>query len=360
MQNNFHKHVRAIRATDDDLSTIHSKLTMLQAKTSQLPMSLRGSYNETKIKEIIDYFKKKWPSLSDTIDQLTQQGSKLDYPLVCLFVEKLVMEILIEQIFNTPIHIGLSINQHFKVLSELMNEQKYHEWSTKLRQQLCKLTLKSKDLQNEASIARTDIVQRIKTEISPIYTIDDAKILPKLDKIVSMAAETSLAMHGQDEPVIFGTDLIEGKSMFDPKLMTLQYGSTMNIPQQPSSLSKLDSNNNSNNNSNTELNQQKDNTKDNNEQSQDKDKGKILTDEDKNNNNNDNSSSSNNNNNNGKEIDDDSDDDDDDDDYNSVQDLASPIPTPSLVLRIIISPVVYGDDGNGNLTSLLPARVICT
>ncbi|CAO3653831.1 unnamed protein product [Cunninghamella echinulata] len=345
MQNNFHKHVRAIRATDDDLSTIHSKLTMLQAKTGQLPMSLRGCYNETKLDTILDYFKKKWPSLSLTLDTLTHQGQKMDYPLVCLLVEKLVMEILIDDVFNAPIHIGLTLNNHYKHLSDLMKEQRHHDWSTKLRQQLCKLTLQSNELQQEANLAKQQIVQRLKTEIQPIYTIEDAKIIPKLEKIVNMAAETSLAMHGQEEPVIFGQDLIEGKTMFDPQCMTLQYGSTIATPP---------NNNNNNgddmdidskeleqkeNNSSKSNDNDKESKKKKNEGNQENEKGDDYEDGE----------------------DDDDDDDDDDDNYNNgTQHTTSSIPTPSLLLRVIISPVVYGGDGNGNLTPLLSARVICT
>ncbi|KAI9302020.1 hypothetical protein BJ944DRAFT_242753 [Cunninghamella echinulata] len=338
MQNNFHKHVRAIRATDDDLSTIHSKLTMLQAKTGQLPMSLRGSYNETKLDSILDYFKKKWPSLSQTLDTLTHQGQKMDYPLVCLLVEKLVMEILIDDIFNAPIHIGLTLNNHYKHLSDLMKEQRYHDWSTKLRQQLCKLTLQSKELQQEANLAKQQIVQRLKTEIQPIYTIEDAKIIPKLEKIVNMAAETSLAMHGQEEPVIFGQDLIEGKTMFDPQYMTLQYGSTIATPSNNDDdmdidnkeLEQKESNNSKSNDSDKESKKKRNEGNQENKKDDDYEDGED-------------------------------DDDDDDDNYNDgTQHATSSIPTPSLLLRVIISPVVYGGDGNGNLTPLLCARVICT
>jgi hypothetical protein len=59
--------------------------------------------------------------------------------------------------------------------------------------------------------------------------------------------------------------------------------------------------------------------------------------------------------------DDDEDDDDDDEDgsHAFIEASTSPLPTPSLILRVVVSPVVYAGDENGISTPLLPARVIC-
>lgn len=354
MQNNFHKHVRSIRATDDDLSTIHAKLTMLQAKASQLPMALRSSYQEGQWTEVLAYFGNRWPALKGTLDRLVQHDAKtgilvtttttnpseapttyerkLDYPLVCLLVEKMVMEILVAHVFDSPVHLGLSVNHHYQALSTFMEHHQANDWSNKLRQQLCKLAVHAnQEHQVGIAEAKSQVVHSLKAELDRIYQIAPEKLLPKITKLVDLAAETSLAMHGQDNSVLFGTDLVEGQTMYNPRLMNLQFGSTLASPAGKCGGNTIK----------TTTPENSSRLHDDEEQQQTDTKDQDGDDDDE------------------DEDDEDDRDEDEDGDHAFIEAPTSPLPIPSLILRVVVSPVVYAGDENGISTPLLPARVIC-
>ncbi|KAI9493172.1 hypothetical protein BDB00DRAFT_824677 [Zychaea mexicana] len=227
---NFHKHVMTIRATDDDFSTIRVKLTMLQSKISALPLSLKKYAADRTV--ITRYFTQCWPALMPTIDQLSKKNGALDYNIICLFVEKLVTEELIASVYSSPIMIGLPTNDAFMQIKEYM-EPHDRDWALRLRQQMCKLAVKSLNT-NEAAAkpiasAKNDVVERLTKKLSHIYSSSEGHqaLVAKIAKFVDLACELSAAMHSQENPVD-PIQLVEGEDKLNDELVVPQNGSADN------------------------------------------------------------------------------------------------------------------------------------
>ncbi|KAI8139684.1 hypothetical protein BJV82DRAFT_716323 [Fennellomyces sp. T-0311] len=227
---NFHKHVMMIRATDDDFSTIKNKLAMLQTKIATVPHTLKKSALDRSA--ITQYFIQSWPTLKPAIDHLTQnKKGVLDYNIICLFVEKMISEELVASVYNAPVMIGLPVNDAFTQIAKYM-EPHDKEWALRLRQQMCKLAVKSVNGNDDAAkpiaSAKNELVKRLVTRLSHVYGPDGHQILEsKIAKVVESASDLSAAMHGHEVPVDPLT-LIEGKEKINTELATPVNGSTDN------------------------------------------------------------------------------------------------------------------------------------
>ncbi|KAI9277276.1 hypothetical protein BDA99DRAFT_495344 [Phascolomyces articulosus] len=227
---NFHNHVKTIRATDDDFSTIQVKLTTLQSKITALPLTLKKYAVDKAV--MTRYFIQCWPDLTAAIEQLAKKKGALDYNVICLFVEKLVTEELVANIYRTPIMIGLPTNEAYMQISEYMATHD-KDWALRLRQQMCKLAVKSLTSNNDPSAkpiatAKKQVVDRIVAKLANIYTTESHEaIISKVGKFVDLACELSVAMHSQDIPVD-AAELVEGKDIFKDELVMPQNGSVDN------------------------------------------------------------------------------------------------------------------------------------
>ncbi|KAI7853704.1 hypothetical protein BDC45DRAFT_569686 [Circinella umbellata] len=226
---NFHKHIKTIRATDDDFSTIRVNLTMLQSKIATLPLSLKKYADDRAL--MTQYFASYWPELKPTIEKLCKKKGALDYNIICLFVEKLVTEELVSSIYHTPIIVGLPTNEAYLQISEYMATHD-KDWALRLRQQMCKLAVKSIATNDAAAkpitAAKKEVVNRIISKLGKIYSAEGHEVLnSKITKFVDTACELSAAMHSQDVSVD-PAKLVEGKDTVQDDLVTIQNGSLDN------------------------------------------------------------------------------------------------------------------------------------
>ncbi|ORY95706.1 hypothetical protein BCR43DRAFT_493461 [Syncephalastrum racemosum] len=195
---NFHQLVKTIRATDDDFSTIRVKLAMLQSKTAALPLSLK-KYDASTSRDV---FSKRWPALKADMTRLYDQRGA---GATCILVEKLLFEVFIDRIFNMPVYIGLPTNAAYETIRQYMDPHDT-DWSLRLRQQLCKLAAKSMQTNDQANqaimAAKEALVKDLESLLGDIYTNECKDVLAgKVQKLVDIAADVSLAMHSQDTSV---------------------------------------------------------------------------------------------------------------------------------------------------------------
>lgn len=212
MEANYYSYLRQIRATDDDLSTIQVEISQLLSQISNMCMSLRSKLNR---KAGTEFVLQRWPDKADAIrkellkiedekeEQESETSPELETGYLGLFVEKFIVETIIQRILLEPVHPGLSVNEAFNQLQGWMGKRN-PEWSARLRQQMSALVVKQLD--DEADSVKNAIDQIIQDLVEQItqlcgQTQKDAGVEKKIQNVISRAAKLNLAIKGQELPV---------------------------------------------------------------------------------------------------------------------------------------------------------------
>lgn len=216
--------LHSIRPTDDDLSTIQYEITHLTSQLNNFCMGLKSKMDRSGGTAFV---LKRWHHREQDIRQcfLSQDDNdnddRLDAGVLTLFTEKFVMEILRSELFDQPIHAGVSINDTFKTLSDWIEERNSH-WANRLRQQVSALVVRQPgdDEKSNMEKALATIVDTILDQLSEMYPRikDGDNQRKKIDSIVSRAAKLNLAMKGQ-EIKVFCPNIEEGVARFDETMM---------------------------------------------------------------------------------------------------------------------------------------------
>ncbi|ORZ13060.1 hypothetical protein BCR42DRAFT_419097 [Absidia repens] len=246
MEAKFYAHVKSIKATDDDLSTIQHEISHLSSQLNNLCMVLKAKmdvqagstfllnkYSDMgKLLKI--HFDKNNSNGSDNGDDDGDTGSGhddtsflLETRHITMFTEKMIMEMLVEHIFDQPLHIGVSINQAYNHVDTWM--RRYNgDWARRFRQQMNALLANQaqhhderKDIE-QASEALVDgilhqlghIYPELQNESS--YTNNQRK---KISNIVTRTARLHLAMKGQDIEIRHQSIQEGGLAAFDSTIM---------------------------------------------------------------------------------------------------------------------------------------------
>ncbi|KAI9497444.1 hypothetical protein BDB00DRAFT_734364, partial [Zychaea mexicana] len=219
METNYYSHVRQIRATDDDLSTVQSEISHLFSQIGNLCMSLRSKVDR---EAGTAFALERWPDKEEVIKgQLLKEGEEtLDTGYIGLLIEKYLIEVLLELLLRQPLHPGVSINDAYQQV-EAWFAQRNPEWATRLRQQASALVAKQPD-DEESMIeeAKQQIVQSILEMLGRVCpkVKDDANQEKKVANIINRAAKLNLAIKGQELPVDV-LPIEEGVASFDSDCM---------------------------------------------------------------------------------------------------------------------------------------------
>ncbi|CAO3667414.1 hypothetical protein G6F70_006814 [Rhizopus microsporus] len=206
VQGKLYQSTKSIKVTDDDYSTIQAKLAKLSGKLSNLPLQLKSFL---KIDEgpmfIYRYFLQRWPNENESLNELFKlSGDKIDSVLVALLVEKLLMEFIVYRIYFTKIHLNHEINEAFSSIEQVLLRAHHAEWIADLRLKCSKATQdiiqtkKSNFLSKEISQVKTALVEDLVKELLNIYK-ESKEMKERVEKIVDMAIELNLPMHGQED-----------------------------------------------------------------------------------------------------------------------------------------------------------------
>ncbi|KAI9475709.1 MAG: hypothetical protein EXX96DRAFT_574342 [Benjaminiella poitrasii] len=231
IEHSFFEHTRAIRATDDDLSTIRDSFKLLKYSIARLIMTLNKKADKAKAAE---KFCQTWPDLP-IVDPTTHE---LEPSLVNLLSEKLVHEHLVKNVFNAPIYPGLKVNDAYFALYNWLHQHN-SQFLVRLRQQMAAVVAKSKadsEIQLAAQKEKQLIAKRIYDDLADIYhpflrendaVVDEEKrYYTKICEIVDKALKLSIAIRGQ-EVEITTVPIEEGsKQSFEEETMTEVKGRT--------------------------------------------------------------------------------------------------------------------------------------
>ncbi|GAB5592483.1 hypothetical protein Unana1_07383 [Umbelopsis nana] len=198
LQANFISHMRAIRATDDDLSTIRTKLANLHGSVSQFAMGLKKHIGDrTKAAKAFARF---YPHLESW---LTTKGQELEAPIIMQLTEKLVNDALIRVYVAPGLYPGIRINPAFKELSNWMLERGGDDAALRLKQQLCYFIArdKSPETRSDIAAAHKSISDQLFSSLLEVYPSMESIMKSKIDKFIEKAFDLSLAIRGQEVEV---------------------------------------------------------------------------------------------------------------------------------------------------------------
>ncbi|KAI9027242.1 hypothetical protein CLU79DRAFT_31232 [Phycomyces nitens] len=232
VEHSFFAHTRAIRATDDDLSTIRDSFKLLKYSITRVIMTLNKKADRAIATECLVAA---WPNLN-VLDP-NSPTKELESAHINLLAEKKVHEHLVQSVFRCPIYPGLSVNESFAALNEwlISHDSKFN---VRLRQQLASIVAKnSKEgvIYQAGHAEKKRIADMIYNDIADIYAPfvrendaaveEDKRYSTKITDIVDKAMRLVVAIRGQDVD-ISTLDIEEGKQAFDEETMIDVKGKT--------------------------------------------------------------------------------------------------------------------------------------
>ncbi|KAG0346053.1 hypothetical protein BG004_002566 [Podila humilis] len=196
--------VRQIRATDDDHSTIEQRVRVLQAAILQLTKSSSGDRAvNLNIEEAQQLVKKKY-----------KFGNSQPY-ILNMFLEKYIMDSLIEEIFHKPFYVGFSLASEFSSIHQWMNDNNFSDQAMRFRQQLCFMSAKSPVSQAFAAEEAQRIAKMFETRLERLYNSWTGQ--QKVLDLVTKAIDLSLTMRSQNAEIV--AQVIPSETEFDPEKM---------------------------------------------------------------------------------------------------------------------------------------------
>lgn len=230
IEHNFFEHTRAIRATDDDLSTIRDSFKLLKYSIARLIMTLNKKADKAKAAQ---KFVATWPNLT-IVDPAT---GEMEPSFVNLLSEKLVHEHLVKHVFSAPIYPGLKVNDAYYALNKWLQAHS-SQFSIRLRQQMAAVVAKSgkdSEIHQVAQQEKQKIATKIYDDLAEIYhpflrendavVDEDKRYYSKICDIVDKSLKLTIAIRGQ-EVEIKTVGIEEGKQEFEEETMTEVKGRT--------------------------------------------------------------------------------------------------------------------------------------
>ncbi|KAG9061672.1 hypothetical protein KI688_007253 [Linnemannia hyalina] len=194
MSKNYLEHVRLIRATDDDHSTIIDRLTQLKTFIEQMVRKAQGSrscnLNRT---AAIDYLKS-----YGLLETFPIAEKNLEPFHINLFMESVVMNVLVSRFFDQPLCCVFEYNKGFAQIYDWMNSRN-HSQAVRWRQQLCLMLTQDPEIKSrqEKEVAMT--ADALTELITKVYNGSSEGL--KIRDICNRAFDLSVAMTGIDSVI---------------------------------------------------------------------------------------------------------------------------------------------------------------
>lgn len=205
MESRFHSHVKSIRTSTDQVS-IKQLLKDLMQKVSDLCLPL----SDTATASTLDYFFGYWPDMMHHFFE----NEELDTAAISLLTEKLLMDTIMQDILQTSIHPGVSLNHAFGKIHHWV-EKRNTSWATRMKQQISSFVVKQSNEEAGAiEVATNRIIELSSQQLCQIYNIVDVKqeaeIRMKWSHIVHDAINLDTMMKCQEHPTIEILQIEEG------------------------------------------------------------------------------------------------------------------------------------------------------
>ncbi|KAG0358973.1 hypothetical protein BC939DRAFT_532351 [Gamsiella multidivaricata] len=194
MSKNYLDHVRLIRATDDDHSTIIDRLTQLKASIEHLVRKAQGgrSVNLNRV-AAIDHFKSTGLLADFPIDE-----DKLEPFHLNLFMESVIMSTLVSNFFGKPLCCIFDYNKGFQEIYDWMHKRN-DKLAIRWRQQLCVMLTQDPETKIRQEAAVTATASSLTDLISRVYTGSNEGT--KIKEMCSKSFDLAVAMTGLESVI---------------------------------------------------------------------------------------------------------------------------------------------------------------
>lgn len=226
LQKNYNEHLRSLRATDDDLTSIGKKLKWLKQLISELADDLLDNVDPVRATLALRGF---WLNLGQSIERM---GSPLPLNRIRMLTEKYMMDFLMQNM--TPnVFPGLSVHKEYTQLELWLRSHDRH-MATRLRQEMALVILSDKDdirksLQKAAQTHAHTLYNNLKNAYPYMHQYDKSETDPskryetKVRQLVDHSVELGFAMKGQEVDIV-ATVVEEGSQPYNPALMVEEDG----------------------------------------------------------------------------------------------------------------------------------------
>ncbi|KAF9423618.1 hypothetical protein BGZ94_008235 [Podila epigama] len=194
MSKNYLEHVRMIRATDDDHSTIMDRLNQLKANIEHLVRKAQGSRSVNLNKApVVEHFK-----ASGLLEAFPVPEDKLEPYQLNLYMESVIMSTLVSHFFDKPLSCVFEYNKGFKEIYDWMHHRN-NKLAIRWRQQLCVMIIQDPALK-ERQEAEVNAAATTLTELfAKVYTNSNEGA--KIRDICNKAFELAIAMTAMDNVI---------------------------------------------------------------------------------------------------------------------------------------------------------------
>ncbi|KAF9987742.1 hypothetical protein BGZ65_002121 [Modicella reniformis] len=194
MAKNYMDHVRLIRATDDDHSTIIDRLTQLKAAIEHLIRKVQGTRSVNLNRAAaIEHFKDSGLLYSFPVDEENLEAFHLN-----LYMESVVMNMLVASFFNKPLCCIFDYNKGFKEIYDWMYERN-DKLAIRWRQQLCVMLTQDPETKTRQEVHVSSTANALTKLISEVYSGSNEVV--RIRDFCSKAFDLAVAMSGQDSVI---------------------------------------------------------------------------------------------------------------------------------------------------------------
>ncbi|KAF8946869.1 hypothetical protein BGZ47_011108 [Haplosporangium gracile] len=194
MSKNYLEHVRLIRATDDDHSTIIDRLNQLKTFIEQMIRKAQGSRSCNLNRTVAIEYLKSYALL----ENFPIAERNLEPFHINLFMESVIMNTLVSRFFDQPLCCVFEYNKGFTQLYDWMNSRN-HSQAVRWRQQLCLMLTQDPEIKSrqEKEVAMT--AEALTELITKVYNGSNEGV--KIRDICNRAFDLSVAMTGIDSVI---------------------------------------------------------------------------------------------------------------------------------------------------------------
>ncbi|KAI8147712.1 hypothetical protein BJV82DRAFT_593069 [Fennellomyces sp. T-0311] len=236
LQDNFDKHVRSLRATNDDLDSVGEKIKSLKENINDLASVLVERGDAEAATKALSTF---WLNLNSAIEEM---GCPLPKHRLQMLTEKFMMDVLVQNL-NLNVFPGVEIVDAYNQLQYWLEDNISDQnaaFPVRLRQEVALVVFKTEtDKESDVYRSRHSALQNnwkylysgIVKAYPFVYQHDKAEpdvrrhYGAKVQLLVDQAINLGLAIKGQELDVTAAA-VTEGEQVFDPELMVDEDGQT--------------------------------------------------------------------------------------------------------------------------------------
>jgi hypothetical protein len=195
MEDRFHSHLRQIRPASGEEGTVEDQIRAFMEHVQELCYYIATVTTTTDT----SLFNDRWPEMMrDYFDK-----DALAKGAITMLTQKLVIEILVEQVLQTSIHPGVSLNFSFGQIHRWV-EKRNKSWASRMKQQISAFVVKQSSQEEGDAIetAKERIVRHLLQQLYVIYPPDELDIQAQLTQLVNETAKLNLVLKCQEIDIV--------------------------------------------------------------------------------------------------------------------------------------------------------------